>query len=121
MAVASGVSAQRPGEVALTSSAELSRTAPDSESSAVVTLSGKSPGCTARSNLQDPGQEIQCNQVGSYLRDRLKVPCRAFVRVTVQDGPSRNGMLAVFNDLSAHGFFTVVGSVGSIRECDHDR
>jgi len=92
----------------------------DERAAAVVTLSGGSPGCTARGNLEDRGQEIPCNEVGSYLRDGLKIPCGAFVTISVLDGPSPDGMLALLSDLSAHGF-TAVGSVGFVRECDRAR
>jgi hypothetical protein len=84
---------------------------------AVVTLSEESLRCIVRRTLQDPGQETPCNEVGGYLRDGLKIACGAFVGITIQGGPPRDGMLALFNELSAHGF-TSVGSVGFIRECD---
>ena len=92
----------------------------EERAAAVVTLSGRFPGCNARGNLRDRGQEIPCDEVGSYLRDGLKVPCGAFVAISIQDGPSPDGMLALLSDLSAHGF-TAVGSVGFVRECDRDR
>jgi hypothetical protein len=91
----------------------------EDRAAAVVMLSGGSPGCTARGSLQDRGHEIPCNEVGSYLRDDLKIPCGAFVMISAQGGTFPDGMQALLSDLSAHGF-TAVGSVGFIRGCDRD-
>ena len=91
----------------------------EGRAAAVVMLSGGSLGCTARGNLQDRGHETPCNEVGSYLRDDLKIPCGAFVMISAQGGPFPDGMQSLLSGLSAHGF-TAVGSVGFIRECDRD-
>jgi hypothetical protein len=87
---------------------------------AVVTFGGQSPNCTVRRNPQDLDQEIPCNQVGSYLRDGLKIPCGAFVRISVPGAAPGDGLEGLFDDLSVHGFMSA-GSVGVIRDCDRDR
>jgi hypothetical protein len=88
----------------------------ESRAVAVVTTSEKSHVCTVRRNLQEPGRQIPCEQVGRYLLEDLGIPCGAFVLETNEGRFNRDAYQALISGMSAQDFESA-GSDGVIRRC----
>jgi len=73
-------------------------------SSVRVTLGDQQPDCSVQGTPQEPGHEMPCKEVGAYLRQVLNPPRGAVVGVTVRGTLSRDSAIALFDDLTAHGF-----------------
>lgn len=85
--------------------------------SAVVTVSESGVGCTVKRSRFDTAREVPCREVGSYLRDNLKLAEGATVAITALGNASPDPVAAVANELYEHGLqVAVVIREGSAAE-----
>jgi Domain of unknown function (DUF4034) len=71
--------------------------------SAMVTLSESGVGCAVKRSRFDRAREVPCREVGSYLRDSLKLPQGATVAITALGQASLDAIAALTNELYVHG------------------
>src|ERR1700758_4127018 len=71
--------------------------------SAMVTLSEGRVGCTVKRSRFDTAREVPCREVGSYLRDGLKLPQGATVVITDLGQGSSDAVAALANEMYVHG------------------
>jgi hypothetical protein len=85
--------------------------------SAMVTVSDDHTACTVRRYGETPGSSVPCDQVGSYLRDKLNLSAGASVGITATGKVSPDAVTAISQELSAHGLkVAAVLRVGFISE-----
>ena len=84
---------------------------------AMVTVSDDRTVCTVRRYGEKSGASVPCDQVGSYLRDKLTLNSEASVGITATGKVSPDAVTAISQELSAHGFkVAAVLRVGFISE-----
>lgn len=71
--------------------------------SAMVTLLENRVGCTVQRSRFDTAREVPCREVGSYLRDSLKLPQGATAAITALGQASPDAVAALANELYVHG------------------
>ena len=71
--------------------------------SAMVTLPESGVGCAVKRSSFDSAREVPCREVGSYLRDSLKLPQGATVAITALGQASLDAIAALTNELYVHG------------------
>jgi hypothetical protein len=87
------------------------------EASAMVTLSDKRADCAVKRDDGKPGDMVPCNDVSTYLRDKLNLSPGASVGIAVLGKVSPDTVTAVSSELSARGFKVAgVIRVGFITE-----
>lgn len=76
--------------------------------SAMVTVSESGVGCTVKRSRFDTAREVPCREVGSYLRDNLKLAEGATVGITALGKASPDPVPAVAHELYEHGLGVAV-------------
>ena len=85
--------------------------------SAMVTVSEDHAACTVRRYAERVGSSVPCDQVGTYLREKLNLSPGASVGISAIGKVSPDAVATISRDLSAHGFkVAAVLRVGFISE-----